>query len=542
MKSTLSSANKSVGKIFYKTDKVNSSSVFSAGITSISSTKLISFPITSTVLFAVAVVFPFPVNAQEEIPISSTPPATATVGNSDISSGSVEAILEVVWKVAEQQVIVPPHPVFGDFMSWSKGPQGKTVIRETGRLMSLFRSAETLRIKAEDEKRENDASETQDVILTENIFTEISGRFLFVKGLGDGDLLFSAQDGLFIVRLNPGETVWVSPLTNYQVTAHHRPQDGDIFLTNGARVPVFRNGASPTLPRLVPGNHPNRKKEKALTRDTKTALAKFEGQLKATCASFKKEDDQWICLHKAITKAKSNAIVETAFRDTTKQSTIDLNMLVKEPNGSAVFQISSLHTAQDANEFIMIDPTSFFEKTALTSSEHRAVPLSQAASQWLKGIILEKDQVQLKCQTNGKDWNDANFQEIANPVGMHLWSCGGDGAPLTGIRWESSIPSKIGCSRGAEDITADCSVEAEGNYLSSITWDVAPNSKHAVLVCQLSSGEFSPCRSTDGFSRVFLVSLPLLSRGNTGTEGNQPPPNPQSQVEKETTTDNEETK
>jgi hypothetical protein len=180
-----------------------------------------------------------------------------------------------------------------DIKDWGKRKENQHVYRLLRSLLFNLRKTRGLTRQWTDEKQKNDAAETPDEVVPEEtvsdqvisvpLFPEVTGSFSFIKILDEyrGEALFEAADGLFVLRLSPGDSFRAVPGQSVLMTAHNRGQT--MLMTTGRRLPVFMSGSSPARTRVIPGHHtperrhpghhPNRSRERALKTELETLEA-----------------------------------------------------------------------------------------------------------------------------------------------------------------------------------------------------------------------------------------------------------------------------
>ena len=183
-----------------------------------------------------------------------------------------------------------------DIKEWGTREENQHVYRLLRSLLINVNKLKGLKAEWDAEKQKNDESETEDEvvpaelvpdqIVSRSLFPEVSGSFTFVKILDQfqGEALFEAADGLFVLRLSPGDSFRASPGESVVMTVHNR--GGTVLMTSGQRLPVFMSGNSPAQIRNIPGHHtperrklghhPNRSKERALRKELETLGAALE--------------------------------------------------------------------------------------------------------------------------------------------------------------------------------------------------------------------------------------------------------------------------
>ncbi len=174
------------------------------------------------------------------------------------------------------RVRAPPHPVLGTFASWADTRPGRRALKKLRRVWAAAMTYRESRALHDEEKARNDAAEVPPSVWRQPLFPEVNGAFVFVKILSrwDGEALFSASDGLFVLRLVGGHSFTAYPGQSVRMTMHNR---GDTMLmTNGSVLPVFISGPSPGVPRRSRGVKPDRKEEKKLARQARSALRQLE--------------------------------------------------------------------------------------------------------------------------------------------------------------------------------------------------------------------------------------------------------------------------
>lgn len=185
---------------------------------------------------------------------------------------------ELTSKVAEAEDVAKRkrewEAKWGEFSVWRKRSANRAVVQFAVRLAQLKQSAARLQELHKAELEKNDEAVRDDDVIVSPIFPETSGSFAFVKILSqyDGEALFSASDGLFVLRLSRGDSFNAYPGQSVYMTIHSLGER--MSMTSGARLPVFMSGSSPTRTRYIKGFKPNRTKEKSL-------LQRFEAENRA---------------------------------------------------------------------------------------------------------------------------------------------------------------------------------------------------------------------------------------------------------------------
>lgn len=153
---------------------------------------------------------------------------------------------------------------WGEFAVWRRRPANRSVVQFAERLARSRKTIARLKELHKAEAERNDEATREDSVFSDPIFPETSGRFAFVKILSqyEGEALFSASDGLFVLRLSPGDSFNAYPGQSVQMTIHSRGER--MTMTTGARLPVFISGHSPGRTRFIKGFKPNRAKERSL--------------------------------------------------------------------------------------------------------------------------------------------------------------------------------------------------------------------------------------------------------------------------------------
>jgi hypothetical protein len=183
-----------------------------------------------------------------------------------------------------------------DIKDWGTRKENQHVYRLLRSLLLNLTKTRGLTRQWTDEKQKNDAAETPDEVVPEEnvsdqvisvpLFPEVSGSFSFIKILDEfrGEALFEAADGIFVLRLSPGDSFRAVPGQSVHMTAHNRGET--MLMTTGGRLPVFMSGSSPARTRMIPGHHtperrhpghhPNRSKERTLKKELETLEAALE--------------------------------------------------------------------------------------------------------------------------------------------------------------------------------------------------------------------------------------------------------------------------
>lgn len=169
---------------------------------------------------------------------------------------------------------------WGEFAAWRRRPANRSVVQFAARLARSRKTIARLKELHKAEAARNDEANREDSVFSDPIFPETSGSFAFVKILSqnEGEALFSASDGLFVLRLSPGDSFNAYPGQSVRMTIHSRGER--MSMTTGARLPVFMSGSSPARRRFIKGFKPNRAKERSL-------LQRLEAESRATLALVK---------------------------------------------------------------------------------------------------------------------------------------------------------------------------------------------------------------------------------------------------------------
>lgn len=153
---------------------------------------------------------------------------------------------------------------WGSFSAWSARPENAQSRNDIKALFNGDSELSLLRAAYNKEKAGNDRQVRPSRIIREPIYPEVTGAFGFVKILSrdTSESLFSASDGLFVLRLSEGASFRAYPGQSVQMTMHSRGEK--MSMTNGSLLPVFLSGPSPTEPKEIPGYEPNRSEENRL--------------------------------------------------------------------------------------------------------------------------------------------------------------------------------------------------------------------------------------------------------------------------------------
>ena len=176
----------------------------------------------------------------------------------------------------ETRVRSPPHPELGSFPKWAATRSGRRAMKKLGQAWKAVDSLRELTARYEKEKAVNDAAEVPPSVWMQPLYPEVSGAFTFVKILSrwEGEALFGATDGFFVLRLEGGDSFTAFPGQLVNMTMHNRGET--VVMTNGTRLPVFVSGSSPGVPRRSRGVKPNRTKERKLARQVKAASRRIK--------------------------------------------------------------------------------------------------------------------------------------------------------------------------------------------------------------------------------------------------------------------------
>jgi hypothetical protein len=155
---------------------------------------------------------------------------------------------------------------WGPFSTWAARPQNAAAVATLRRLFIQRATLHKLRAEHEEERDSNDRAARPAAYLPVPLYPETSGAFVFVKILdrSAGEALFQASDGLFVLRLSPGDSFNAYPGQSVRMSMHARGER--MSMTSGQRLPVFWSGSSPTRTRVIPAHKPNRGKETQLRR------------------------------------------------------------------------------------------------------------------------------------------------------------------------------------------------------------------------------------------------------------------------------------
>jgi hypothetical protein len=169
---------------------------------------------------------------------------------------------------------------WGPFSTWRTRPGNRELVAALAQAAKSAQRRAKMDALYTQEKQRNDDVERPDDIVSTPWFPETSGNFTYLKALDEqaGEALFSASDGLFVLRLSPGDSFRAYPGQSVYLTMHARGER--MSMTSGRRLPVFLSGSSPARVRRVPGVHPNRARERALRKRLDADLAEAVGLLR----------------------------------------------------------------------------------------------------------------------------------------------------------------------------------------------------------------------------------------------------------------------
>lgn len=172
---------------------------------------------------------------------------------------------------------------WGTFAAWSARPTNTQSINDIRTIFSGELELTKLRTAYKNEKANNDRRVRRPYIVHDPIYPQVSGVFTFVKILNDRDAesIFSAADGLFVLRLSEGASFHAYAGQGIRMTMHNRGEK--MSMTNGMRLPVFLSGASPSEPREIPGYEPDRSEENRLNKrcsEIESALTRVQQNIK----------------------------------------------------------------------------------------------------------------------------------------------------------------------------------------------------------------------------------------------------------------------
>jgi hypothetical protein len=150
------------------------------------------------------------------------------------------------------------------FEDWLERPANAATSKTIKLLLSRDAHLRETRAELKQERESNDAAVVPPSAFHRAIFNEASGYFTFLKILdrAEAEALFSASDGLFVLRLSPGDSLNAFPGQNVQMTMHSRGER--MRMTDGRRLPVFLSGPSPTRLIRTKGTQPDRRGERRL--------------------------------------------------------------------------------------------------------------------------------------------------------------------------------------------------------------------------------------------------------------------------------------
>lgn len=153
---------------------------------------------------------------------------------------------------------------WGSFAAWSARSENRAAVATLKRMLVQEHVLRKLTGEYDEEVRTNDEKVREPEIVRMPLFPETTGAFTFVKILDRyaGEALFSASDGMFVLRLSPGDSFEAYAFQNVRMTMHTRGER--VSMTTGARLPVFWSGSAPAKTKVIPGFKPNRSKENAL--------------------------------------------------------------------------------------------------------------------------------------------------------------------------------------------------------------------------------------------------------------------------------------
>lgn len=162
---------------------------------------------------------------------------------------------------------------WGRFETWRARAKNRELVATWRRFAEGAKRRVKLKELLERETHRNDDAVREEDISVIPLFPEVSGAFAFLKILdrSDGEALFMADDGPFVLRLSPGDSFNAFPGQSVQMTMYSRGER--MLMSTGQRLPVFLSGSSPSRVRRVPGFKPNRAKENALRKRLAAELA-----------------------------------------------------------------------------------------------------------------------------------------------------------------------------------------------------------------------------------------------------------------------------
>lgn len=154
--------------------------------------------------------------------------------------------------------------LWGPYAAWSTRPEHAQARQDIRTLFQGEAELGQLRKELAREKAGNDRRVRHPYVVQDALYPQVSGVFSFVKILdrSTSEALFSASDGLFVLRLSEGYSFQAYPGQGIRMTIHNRGEK--MSMNNGSRLPVFITGPSPTQPRNLPGYEPDRSEEARL--------------------------------------------------------------------------------------------------------------------------------------------------------------------------------------------------------------------------------------------------------------------------------------
>lgn len=172
---------------------------------------------------------------------------------------------------------------WGPFAAWSTRSSNAQSLNDIRTVFNGESELAKLRTSHKKEKASNDRRVRKSYIVHEPIYPQVSGVFEFVKELdrSRSEELFSAADGLFVLRLSEGDSFQAYPGRGIRMTMHNRGEK--MSMTNGMTLPVFLSGASPWEPKEIPGYEPDRSEENRLEQrcfEVENALTRIRQNIK----------------------------------------------------------------------------------------------------------------------------------------------------------------------------------------------------------------------------------------------------------------------
>lgn len=168
---------------------------------------------------------------------------------------------------------------WGPFADWKRRPANQQYVKTIRTLLKEQKAANKASAVYQDEKQRNEQKTVAPSVVTVPRYPETTGVFTYIKILDryEGEALFEASDGLFVLRLSSGDSFTATPGDPIRMTMYSRGEY--MLMTNGQRLPVFRSGHSPARVRTIRGYTPNRSRERHLAKLAQTITQSFKNNI-----------------------------------------------------------------------------------------------------------------------------------------------------------------------------------------------------------------------------------------------------------------------